>query len=383
MHISQAKLYGMSISLIEVSGRKQLEAFVRFPDRLYRNCSYYIPALHNGQLSTLSKEKNPAFAHCEARYWLAFSGGEIVGRVAGIINHLYNQERNARFIRFGWLDFVEDEQVLRILMNAVEDWGKEHQMEHIHGPLGFTSFDASGVLVEGFDEWPTSFGRYNFPYYDKAITGAGYRKDIDWVEFMIKIPDRMPEKLMAAARLIEKRYGVRNVELQGKKDLEAFAGKVFELLNTVYKDLYGFSTLSPAQVDALTREFLSMIHPDFISVVLNEQDELVAFGLVMPSLAKALKKSHGKLFPFGFVRIMRALRHNDTADLLLIGVKPEYQNKGLHALVFDKIGRTFYKRGIKTLETTRELEENNRVKQLWADYDTRQHKRARCYIKTL
>lgn len=380
---SRIRKKAMFVSIVEVSGRKELEAFVRFPDRLYRDCRYYIPALHRGQLATLSRDKNPAFEHCEARYWLAMSGKEVVGRVAGIINHQYNRERNRRYIRFGWLDFLEDQQVFNVLMQAVEDWGHAHKMECIHGPLGFTSFDASGVLVEGFDEWPTSFGRYNFPYYDGLLAGAGYRKDVDWVEFQIRIPEKLPEKLVAAAGLIGKRYGVRNVDITEKKELETFAGSVFGLLNTVYSGLYGFSTLNPAQVDVLTKEFLSMIHPDFVSVVLNERDELVAFGLVMPSLALALKKSHGKLFPFGFLRIMRALRHNDTVDLLLIGVKPEYQNKGLHALVFEKIGRTFYKRGIKTLETTRELEDNNRVKQLWAGYDTRQHKRARCYIKDL
>lgn len=373
----------MPFTLKEVFSIKELKEFVRFPDRLYQGCRHYIPALHRGQLATLSRDKNPAFAHCDARYWLVMSKGRVVGRVAGIINHRYNQERNVRNVRFGWLDFVEDEQVLNTLLGAVEQWGREQGMDCIHGPLGFTSFDASGVLIEGFDEWPTSFGRYNFPYYDTLLVGSGYRKDVDWLEFRITIPEQMPEKVMAAAALIGKRYGVRNVALGSKKDLGIYAGSLFALLNRSYSGLYGFSTLSPSQVDALTREFLSMIHPDFVSVVLNEKDELVAFGLVMPSLAMALKKSRGKLFPFGFLRILRALRHNDTVDLLLIGVKPEYQNKGLHTLVFDKIGRTFYKRGIKTLETTRELEENNRVRQLWAGYDTRQHKRARCYVKEL
>jgi hypothetical protein len=373
----------MPVKLKEIFSIKELKEFVKFPDKLYRDSKYYVPSLHKGQLATLSKDHNPAFGHCEARYWLATSGDRIVGRVAGIINHRYNQERNVSSIRFGWLDFVRDEEVLQVLMQAVEDWGKERNMAIIHGPLGFTSFDASGVLVEGFDEWPTSFGRYNHPYYDELLTVAGYCKEVDWVEFNIRIPPEMPQRVLLAAELIKKRYSVRHASLKTKNDLKAYAGQVFGLLNIVYRHLYGFSTLTPEQIEGLTGEFMSMIHPDFVSVVLNEKDELVAFGLVMPSLTRALKKSRGRLYPFGLIRILRALRQNDTVDMLLIGVKPEYQNKGIHALVFEKIGMTFYKRGIKTLETTRELEDNNRVRQLWAGYDTRQHKRARCYVKEL
>mgnify|MGYP001120848309 CR=1 FL=1 len=373
----------MSVTLKEITGNKELQAFVRFPDELYRDCRYYVPALHKGQMATLSPDVNPAFRHCEARYWMAYSGKKIVGRVAGIINHRYNAERNQRYVRFGWLDFVEDPEVLHLLLRAVEDWGREKNMDRVHGPLGFTSFDASGVLVEGFEEWPTSFGRYNYAYYDRMLASEGYRKDADWLEFSIRIPLEMPRRVVEAASLIGRRYQVRHANMKTKSELRAYAGQVFGLLNTAYRNLYGFSTLSPEQIGTLTEEFMSMIHPDFVSVVLNEKDEVVAFGLVMPSLTRALKKAGGKLYPFGIIHILRALRHNDTVDMLLIGVRPDYQNKGIHALVFEKIGNTFYKRGIKYLETTRELEENNRVRQLWAGYDTRQHKRARCYVKEL
>jgi GNAT superfamily N-acetyltransferase len=373
----------MNYILKEVISTEDLMAFIRFPDRLYRDVTHYVPALHRGQRDTLSKEKNPAFEHCEARYWLALKDGRVAGRIAGIVNHRYNEERGTRLVRFGWLDFEEDPAVLRLLLQAVEDWGREKGMDGVHGPLGFTSFDPSGVLVEGFDEWPTSFGRYNFPYYDALLKEAGYRKDVDWVEYIIRVPSVMPEKVIQAARLIGQRYRVRQADIRSRKDALKYAGQIFELLNQVYAGLYAFSTLTPRQVDGLIREFITMIHHDYVSVVLNERDEVVAFGLVMPSLVRALKRSRGKLFPLGWLRILRALRYNDKVDMLLIGVRPDYQGKGVHSLVFDKIGRTYYKRGIRTIETTRELELNTRVNQLWAGYEPRQHKRARCYVRAL
>lgn len=371
----------MKIILKEVFTKKDMETFIGFPDQLYKGIKHYIPALHSNQLTTLSKEKNPAFEHCEARYWLAYKGDVLAGRVAGIINHRYNHERNARFMRIGWLDFVEDQQVLETLVGAVEDWAREADMEFIHGPLGFTSFDASGVLIHGFDEWPTSFGKYNFAYYDPMLLKAGFKKDVDWIEFNIKVPAVLNPRMTAAAQLVKKRYQVRQADLKNRKDIEKYIGQVFDLLNSVYGNLYGFSTLTSNQVDHLVKGFLSLIHPDYVSIILNENDEVVAFGLVMPSLGKALKKSRGKLFPFGLFRIMYALRFNDKVDMLLIGVRPDYQGKGVHVPVFEKIFNTFKKRGIKEVETTRELEDNQKVQQLWDGYEPRLHKRSRCYVK--
>jgi GNAT superfamily N-acetyltransferase len=373
----------MEIIIKEVTSPRELELFIKFPDKLYKGCEYYIPSIHRNQFSTLSKEKNPAFEHCEARYWLAFSGNVIVGRIAGIINHRYNQERKTEYMRFGWLDFKEDENVLKALLSEVEKWAAEKGLNFCHGPLGFTSFDASGVLIEGFEELPTSFGHYNFPYYDKMLQNEGYQKDVDWVEFNIKVPAEMPQKILTAAELISKRYSLHNAPLKNKKDIGKYANNVFELLNTAYKDIYCFSQLSQAQIDSLKKEFLSLLQPDYVSFILNENDEIVAFGIVMPSLAKALKMAKGKMYPFGIFHILRALHFNDTIDMLLIGVRPDYQNKGVHALIFSKIGQTFFRKGIKQIETNRELEDNQKVQQLWAGYEVRQHKRARCYIKEL
>lgn len=373
----------MDLIVKEVNTPELLKDFIRFPDNLYKDCKYYIPSLHKNQFKTLSKKDNPAFEHCEARYWLVMKGPVIVGRVAGIINHRYNQERSVKMMRFGWLDFAEDQKIANTLLQQVETWAKEKGMTAVHGPLGFTSFDASGVLIEGFDEWPTSFGRYNFPYYNEMLLKAGYGKEVDWVEYNIKVPDEMPTRVLNAAQLIEKRYSVRNAALKSRKDLRKYGKQIFNLLNIAYKNLTCFSTLSQTQIENLTKEFLPFLNPDYVSIILNEKDEIVAFGIVMPSLAKAMKRAKGKMFPFGFLHLLWSLRINDTVDMMLIGVKPEYQNKGLHALMFAKIIRTLIRRGIRQVETTRELEDNHKVQQLWAGYETRQHKRARCYVKNL
>lgn len=373
----------MDLVLKEVSTRTDLVSFVRFPDKLYKGSRYYVPAIHKNQLSTLSEDQNPAFVHCKARYWLVYSGRVVVGRIAGIINRRYNQERGIKFMRFGWLDFVEDEEVLRLLLDAMEAWARQEGMEYVHGPLGFTSFDASGVLVEGFEELPTSWGRYNYPYYDPMLKKTGYTKDIDWVEQKIKVPSKKPKREIKVAQLVKKRYSLRNATFRNKNDIRKYAHQAFGLVNGAYSGLYGFSSLSKEQIEHLTDEFLPIIHPDFVSMVLNDSDEVVAFGLVMPSLSKALQKARGRLFPFGLLHILWALRYNDNIDMLLIGVSPEYQNKGAFTLVFEKVINTLYKRGIKEVETTRELEDNLKVQQLWAGYDMRLHKRARCYIKAL
>lgn len=373
----------MNLVLKEVATAEDLSRFIGFPDELYKGCRYYVPMIHRHQRNTLSRDKNPAFSYCDARYWLVLRGEAVVGRVAGIINRRYNEERHARYVRFGWLDFVEEEDVLGMLLHAVESWGIGEGMKEIHGPLGFISFDPSGILVDGFDELPTSWGRYNYPYYGPMLEKFGYRKDVDWVEMEIRVPEQKPEREVKVARLVKKRYALRQATLRSGKDILHYAGKLFHLINSSYQGLYAFSSIPWEQAEALAGEFVHLIDPDCVSVVLNEQDDVVAFGLVMPSLSEAMQKAKGRLFPFGFLHIWRALRSNDTVDMLLLGVDPAYQNRGAHALVFEKITHTLYRRRIRFVETTRELEQNWRIQQLWANYEKRQHKRARCYVRRL
>ena len=373
----------MELKIKEVSSKKELKDFIKFPDKLYSGSKYYTPNLHIAEINTFSHEKNPAFEFCKAKYWLVYRNEKVVGRVAGVINYKYNKKHKIKYARFGWLDFIEDKEVLELLLNRVEKWATECNMEYLHGPLGFTSFDASGVLVEGFDEMPATFAHYNYSYYPDLIEKCGYEKDVDWIEYNLKVPEHVPEKVSKGAELISKRYKLHAAKGKNIKDLLRYFDELFELLNVTYKDLYGFTEITSKQAVNLKKQFLSFLNPEYISLVLNEKDELVGFGISMPSLSKALIKSKGKLFPFGYLRIMHALRKNDTVDLLLIAIKPEYQNKGLIAIIFNKIMQTVIKNNITNVETTRELEDNKKVQHLWNDYESRQHKRTRCYIKKL
>ncbi|NOZ36440.1 MAG: hypothetical protein GXO80_14225 [Chlorobi bacterium] len=371
----------MKITIKEISGKNDLWEFVKFPDKLYSGNKYYIPPIHKSEINTLDKNQNPAFEFCKAKYWLAYIDNQIVGRIAGIINHNYNKKFNKKYVRFGWLDFIENEQVLQKLFQAVETWGKQNNAEFIHGPLGFSSFDASGILIEGYNELPTSFGHYNFPYYPELIESLGYKKDIDWIELNVKIPKSVPENFIRIADILKTKYKLHIAELKNKKDLLKYSDEIFKLLNEEYKDLYAFSQLTDKQITVLKKQFISFLNPDYVSIILNNDNKIIAFGITIPSLSKALQKSKGKLFPFGFIRILYALRKNDTADTLLIAINKYFQNKGVHAIIFNEIFKTFVKNGITNLETTRELENNFKVQQLWSRFEHKQHKRARCYIK--
>ncbi|MCD4794664.1 MAG: N-acetyltransferase [Bacteroidales bacterium] len=373
----------MGITIKEITSKNELREFVKFPDKLYFGNKFYIPALHKAELNTLDINQNPAFEFCEAKYWLAYINNEIVGRAAGIINHNYNKKTNKKYVRFGWLDFIENERVLQELMHAVETWAKQNNAEFIHGPLGFSSFDASGVLIEGFNELPTSFAHYNFLYYPKLIEELGYEKDVDWIEFNVKVPESVPENFIRIADLVKNKYKFHSAELKNKKDLLKYSSQIFQLLNDEYKDIYAFSELTKKQIIELKKQFISFLNPKYVSIILSTTNKVVAFGITMPSLSKALQKSKGKLFPFGFIRVLYALRKNDTADTLLIAIQKEYRDKGINALIFSDIMNTFIKKGITNLETTRELENNLKVKQLWSRFEHKQHKRARCYIKKL
>lgn len=373
----------MSLIIKEISTKQEIKEFIRFPDKLYSGNKFYIPALHKKELETLSFDKNPAFEFCSAKYWVAIKDNAIVGRIAGIINNKYNEKHNIKYARFGWLGFIEDKKVLTLLLDTVEKWAINKKMEAIHGPLGFCSFDPSGILIKGFNEMPNSFANYNFHYYPMLIEKCGYKKDIDWFEYNIKVPEYVPEKYSKGAELIKKRYKLHRIKLKKKKDILKYSNDLFKLLNDEYKDIYAFTELSKRQIEDLKKQFISILKLEYVSIILNEEDEVIAFGISMPSLSKALQKAKGKLFPFGFIHIMRALKKNDTVDLLLIAVQKEYQNKGIIGLIFYDVMNAFIKNGITHVESTRELENNMKVNNLWNKFELRQHKITRCYIKKL
>ncbi len=373
----------MDVTIKEIKSKREFKRFIEFPNRLYKNNEYFVPALFRQELKTLSEKDNPAFEFCEARYWMAYKGNQIAGRIAGIINHNYNKKIGEKFARFGWLDFTEDEEVLRKLMKTFENWAVRKDTRCLHGPLGFTSFDASGVLIEGFSELPTSFGHYNFPYYSKLIERQGYKKDIDWLEYNVRVPDKVPENFVKTAKIIKKRYQLESVEFKNKKEFLKYVDDIFRLVNKEYAHLYSFSEVTDSQIEQLKDQFIPLIKLEYVSVVVNSENKVVGLGICMPSLSRAIKKSKGKLFPGGIFRILHALRNNDTIDTLLIAVDKQYRDKGVNAIIFDDIGNAFIRNGITNIESNRELESNYSVNNLWKKFDYRQHKRARCYCKYL
>jgi len=373
----------MSITIREVTSKEQLKAFVNFPYTLYKDHPYYVPPLRFDEMATLKKDKNPAFDYCEARYWLAYKGKKVVGRVAAILNKAYIEKWKNQYMRFGWIDFEEDENIAKALIAEVEKWAKEKGMKAVHGPMGFTDLDHEGMLVEGFDQVGTLAAIYNHPYYPQFIEKLGYSKDADWVEYRIKVPETMPEKLEKMATIVEKRLGLHVLKAKKAKDILPYAKDIFELINEAYSELYGVVPLTEKQIQYYTKQYFSFIRPDFVPLILDKDEKLVGFGVTMPSLSDALQKSKGSLLPFGFVHILKALKKNDQADLYLVAIKKELQGKGVNALLMYEVCKAYVKNGIRYAESNPELEANKKVQSIWEHFDAVQHKRRRCYIKHL
>lgn len=366
----------------EVKSRKELNEFVHFPNRLYKGNSYYVPQIESMDRDTLTPSKNHAFETCEAKYWLAYNErGEVVGRVAGIVNRKYNEKTGEKCCRFGWIDFVDDRDVSKALMHTVEQFAKEKGLDTICGPMGFLEFDPAGVLVEGFDKLPTAYGKYNAPYYEQHLLELGYAKDVDFVEYLIKVPEVIPERYERMAQLVSVKNSLHQAVFRNRAELEPFLDGVFSCLNSAYAQLHGFSELSPGQCEDLKKQFVTNINVDYVSIVLDSDEQVVAFGVGLPSLAQAMQKANGSLLPLGWLHIMKALRKNDTIDLLLIAIDEKYKNKGVNAMIFNKFAQGITKNGIKYIESTRELEDNTSVQNLWHYLEHTLTKRARTYKK--
>jgi ribosomal protein S18 acetylase RimI-like enzyme len=373
----------MAIQLKEVLTGKDLNAFIRFPFTLYRGNPYWVPPLVGDELNTLRRDKNPAFEYCEARYWLAYKDGRPAGRIAAILNHKHIEKWGQKFMRFGWIDFVDDAEVCAALLGAVEGWARERGMEAVHGPLGFTNMDHAGMLIEGFEELATMATIYNHPYYPQHLERLGYIKHTDWVEYEMPVTPEPNETIARIADLSRRRYKLHLLEPKSKRELLPYAYELFEIYNEEYRNLYSAVPLTETQIEAAIKQYFGLISPKFVPVVLDEQDKMVAFGIVMPSLSRALQKARGRLFPFGFLHLLHALRRNDRADLYLVAVQGEYQGKGVNAIMMDHIHRLFIEMGIKYIETNPELEWNANVQGQWKYYNKRQHKRRRAFIKYL
>jgi GNAT superfamily N-acetyltransferase len=373
----------MAVQIKEVLNQKDLKAFIDYPHKLYKGNKYWVPTLVSDDENTLRRDRNPAFEHCEARYWLALRDGKIVGRVAAILNQPHIKRWGEAYMRFGWIDFIDDLEISTALMKTVEAWAAERNLAAVHGPLGFTDMDREGMLIFGFDELATLATIYNHPYYPLHLEKLGYQKDIDWVEYEISMPSEPDEKIVRMAEIVMRRNNLHLLKPKNKKELLKYAKELFQLLCDEYRNLYGFVPLTEKQVDAYIKQYFGFITPDFVPIVLDENNRMVAFGIGMPSLSLALQRSRGRLFPFGFIHLLTALKKNDRADLYLIAVKSEYQGKGVNAILMEEMSSVLLKYGIKKIETNPELENNRLVQGQWKYFDTRQHKRRRVFIKHL
>lgn len=376
----------MAIIIKKVSSKKELKTFIRFNYELYKGNPYSVPDLYDDMLNTFSSKKNAAFEFCEAEYFLAYKDNKVVGRVAAIINNRANQTWDKKEVRFGWIDFIDDEEVSSALLNAVEDWGKQKGMDTITGPLGFTDMDAEGMLIEGFDQLGTMATIYNYPYYPQHMEKLGFEKDADWVEFKLYVPDKLPEKFVRISEIILQKYKLKIKKLTRKEIKEKHYGqKIFDLINEAYAPLYGFSKMTQGQIDQYVNTYLPLLDLRMVSIVETEDGELVAAGISMASLSKALQKAKGRILPFGWFYLLKALfiKRPKVLDLLLVGVKPEYQSKGVNALLFYDLVPTFKKMGFVYGESNPELEENKKVQAQWSAFESVQHKRRRAFKKAI
>lgn len=372
------------IEIKEVKSSRDLRRFIAFPHKLYAGNPYWVPALRSDERATLRKDKNPAFAHAEARYWLAYKDGRLAGRIACIINRKLIETWGVKKARFGWIDFIDDREVSGALLGVAEEWARARGMEAIEGPMGFCDLDREGMLIEGFEELGTLATIYNHPYYPVHMEHHGYGKSTDYVEYeLTPPPEGLPERVLRINDEVMRRSKFRFAPVKKPKDILVYGKEIFAVLNEAYKHLYGAVPLTEAQIDFYIKQYFSYVNTDLVKVVLDGEGRVAAFAITMPSLSRALQKSGGRLFPFGFIHLMRAMRRNDRLDNYLIAVRPDLQNKGINAMLMIEITKGAFKHGMYKAESNPEWEENKQVQAQWKNFGARQHKRRRIYIKNL
>ena len=374
------------IKIVEVTTKKQIRAFVDYPNKLYRDVENFVPALYGDDLADWDKKKNPAFGYCEGKCFLAYRDGEIVGRIGAILSHKANQKWGTQRMRFSQVDFIDDIEVSSALFAAVENWAKEKDCNQVHGPLGFCDMDREGMLVEGFDKRNMFITYYNHPYYNEHLQKLGYKKDTDWVEYKIKAPaagSDEAERFHRIAEHIMKRKKLHKVKVRTRFGYAPYISKVFELVNAAYAPLYGVVDLNKKQVKKYATKFIPLINPKYTCFVMDENNEMVAFGISAPSVAAAIKKSNGRLFPTGWIGVLKAFNKNNALDMFLIAVRPDLQGAGVNAVILDHLIQNAAKNGIEYAETGPMLETNSKILAQWKSFDTDLHKRRRCYIKNI
>ena len=367
------------IKVKQVLNSSDLELFIKFPMELYKGNPYYVPPLINEEKSIWVKEENPALQYSEAAQFLAYKGENIVGRIAVMINHKEEKELGIRKVRFGWLDFIDDIEVSKALINTAIEYAKSKGISKIEGPMGFTNLDKAGMLTKGFDKLATMIGIYNFDYYPKHMEQLGLVKEKEWVEFEINFPDTLPDKVEKFSNLIAEKHELELVKFKSKKDILPLVEPMFNLLDDTYKHLSTYTPITQEQIKHYKEKYFKFIDKDYIVCIKDKYGSLISFAITMPSYSKALQKAKGKLFPFGWWHLLNAGKKNDRANFYLIGIHPQYQKRGITAIIFKEIYETFKKKGVKFLETNPELEENASIQALWQDYHPTNHKRRRTY----
>ncbi len=376
----------MSVTIKKVETKAQLKTFIKFPLELYKDCPYYVPNIFADEMVTLDPSKNPMGKYSKSAKFLAYKDGVVVGRVAAIINEIANRDWNHKEVRFGWIDFIDDKAVSKALIEAVIAFGKEYGMTQISGPLGFTDFDNEGCVVEGFDDISSFALKFNYPYYGEHFEALGLTKVNDWLELRIFVPDAVPDKVVRASKMLQERYGL-HVRKITKRDIrkEHYGQKVFDLINRTYSNLFDFTVLPPEVIDSYVNTYLGLLDPKFITLVEDPQGKLVAVALTMPSIAHAVKKCRGYMFPFGWWHLLKSMyfKYEDGLELLMIAVEPEYRNKGVHAMLFNEIIPNLQKGGFKYGESNAEMESNTSVQNIWNAYEKEFKRRRRVYTKEI
>ena len=367
------------IKVKQVLNSSDLELFIKFPMELYKGNPYYVPPLINEEKSIWVKEENPALQYSEAAQFLAYKGENIVGRIAVMVNYKEEKELGIRKVRFGWLDFIDDIEVSKALINTAIEYAKSKGISKIEGPMGFTNLDKAGMLTKGFDKLATMIGIYNFDYYPKHMEQLGLVKEKEWVEFEINFPDTLPDKVEKFSNLIAEKHELELVKFKSKKDILPLVEPMFKLLDDTYKHLSTYTPITQEQIKHYKEKYFKFIDKDYIVCIKDKYGSLISFAITMPSYSKALQKAKGKLFPFGWWHLLNAGKKNDRANFYLIGIHPQYQKRGITAIIFKEIYETFKKKGVKFLETNPELEENASIQALWQDYHPTNHKRRRTY----
>lgn len=371
----------MAVTIKEAVSKSDLKAFVNFQFKLYKGDEFWVPPLKSSELKSLLPEVNPSFEFCDAKFWLAYKDGKVVGRIGGIINHRYIEKTGEKLARFSRLEFIDDREVVAELLAVAEKWARDNGMDGIDGPLGFTNLDHQAMLIEGHDYLPSIASEYHKAYYKEHMEALGYDKEMDWIEFRIKVPEEIHPKAQRVADIIQKRGGFTVRSFEKTSELKQFGHELFRLLDTAFKDLFSFVPFNERMIDFYVEKYLPLLNPKFVKVIFDKENAIAGFIISLPSLSKAMQKAKGSLYPFGFVHILKAFKNPDTLDLMLTGVDPKYQSLGLPAFLIVELQKTAHAAGITDVETTGMIETNQKAIGMWKEFDHIQHKRKRCFIK--